>query len=244
MAALVKGTEIEDLTALVHYLKTQITRLGVEIRLGKEFHPSIADEIKPDVIMIAVGGLSTIPEIPGINRRNVFSGAKLSNTLKIYLRFLGPKMLRWLTKLWMPVGKRVVIIGGAIQGCELAEFLVKRGRQVTIVEKNTAETFGEGLASIKKFYLLNWLVKKGVSMMAEVTCEEITDIGLTIITKEGRRLLIQADTIVSATALSPNTELQETLNGKASEIYSIGDCQEPRLIINAISDGYHIARAI
>jgi hypothetical protein len=28
-------------------------------------------------------------------------------------------MLRWLTKFWMPLGKRVVIIGGAIQGCAL-----------------------------------------------------------------------------------------------------------------------------
>ena len=33
----------------------------------------------------------------------------------------------------MPIGKRVVIVGGAIQGCEPAEFLIKRGRKVTIV---------------------------------------------------------------------------------------------------------------
>ena len=36
LAALVKGLEIEDLVALVRYLKTQITKLGVKIRLGKE----------------------------------------------------------------------------------------------------------------------------------------------------------------------------------------------------------------
>ena len=32
----------------------------------------------------------------------------------------------------MPMGKNVVVIGGAIQGCELAEFLAKRGRKVSL----------------------------------------------------------------------------------------------------------------
>jgi 2,4-dienoyl-CoA reductase (NADPH2) len=244
MAALVKGIEVEDLTALVRYLKIQITKLGVKIRLGQEFQPSLINEIKPDVIIIATGGIDTVPGIPGINRHNVVSGQKLHKMLKICLRFLGPKMLRGLTKLWLPVGRRVVIIGGAIQGCELAEFLVKRGRQVTIVEENAAEKFGEGLGAIKQFYLINWLRKKGVAMMAEVKYEEVAERGLVVATREGKRLVLEADTIVSATALSPDTGLFEALRGKAPEVYAVGDCREPRLIIDAISDGYHAASVI
>jgi len=34
----------------------------------------------------------------------------------------------------MPVAKNVIIIGGALQGCQLGEFLTKRGRKVIIVE--------------------------------------------------------------------------------------------------------------
>ena len=96
------------------------------------------------MVILATGGIPTVPEIPGINRRNVVSSSDLHRRLKIYLRFLGPRVLRWLTRFWMPIGKKVVIIGGAIQGCELAEFLVKRGRKVTIVD--TAETLGDGIA--------------------------------------------------------------------------------------------------
>jgi len=44
MAAVVKGLEIEDLTAFVCYLKRQITRLGVKIRLGKEVNLSVIEE--------------------------------------------------------------------------------------------------------------------------------------------------------------------------------------------------------
>jgi 2,4-dienoyl-CoA reductase (NADPH2) len=243
LAALVKGFEIEDLTPLIRYLSTQITKLGVKINLGKEANPSLIKEIKPDVVILATGGVPTTPEIAGINRRNVVSGPDLYRRLKAYLRFLGPKALRWLSKFWMPVGKNVVIIGGAMRGCELAEFLVKRGRKVTIVDTNTAETLGQGIVSQwKRGSLLDWLAKKGVTMVTEVKYEEITDKGLVVKNKEGKSQTILADTIVIATPLKPDTELLKTLKGEVPEIYAIGDCSEPRLILEAIGGGYRVAR--
>ena len=242
LAALVKGLEIEDLMALSRYLKTQLTKLGVKIRLGKEFNLSVIEEIKPDVVILATGGKATVPEIPGINRRNVVSSPNLHNKLKIYLRFLGPKALRWLTRFWMPIGKNVVVIGGGIQGCQLAAFLVKRSRKVTILD--TARELGEGLVPAVKSPLLRWLAKKGVTMMTEVKYEDITDNGLTIATKERRRQIIEADTIVPAIPLTPNTELFKSLEGRVTEVYAIGDCREPRLIIDAIADGWSIGRTI
>jgi len=172
----------------------------------------------------------------------VVSNADLHNSLKTYLRFLGPRVLRWLTKFWMPLGKRVVIIGGAIQGCELAEFLVKRGRKVTIVD--TAEELGEGLAPERKNRLFLWFRKKGVTMMTRVKLEEITDKGLTITTKEGKRQTIEADSIVPAMPLTPDTELLESLEGKVPEIYPIGDCKEPGLIPDATAGGWQVANKI
>jgi len=129
-----------------------------------------------------------------------------------------------------------------IQGCELAEFLVKRGRRVTIVD--TAEEMGEGMVDNTKIRLLWWLSKRGVIMMTGVRYEEITDKGLTIITKEGERQTIAADTILSAVPLIPNTELLKSLEGKVPKIHAIGDCKEPRLIIDAIADGSRIAHDI
>lgn len=242
LAALVKGLEIEDLVDMVRYLKTQITKLGVKVRLGKEFTPSLIEEIKPDVVILAMGGTPTLLEIPGINRRSVVSSADLHRKLKTYLRFLGPEALGSLTRFWMPVGKKVVIIGGEMQGCQLAEFLVKRGRKVTIVE--TSAVLGGEMPVMKRKPLLAWLTRKGATMMTEVKCEEITDRGLTIVTRGGERQTIAADTIVPATPFKPNNELLKALKGKVPEIYSIGDCNEPRLIVDAIADAYRIARAM
>ncbi len=242
MAALVKGLEIEDLRTLFDYFKTQLNKLNVDVRLGKEINLSEIEKIKPDVLILAAGGVPTLPHISGIDGHNVVSGPDLYKRLRFYLRIFGPNFLRKLTKLWMPLGKRVVIIGGGIQGCELAEFLVKRGRKVTIVD--IAEALGEGMGAVNSFCLFEWLSEKGVTMMPGVKYQGVTGKGLSIIDGDGKSRLIEADTIVTAMPLKPNTELLKALEGTVPEIYPIGDCAEPRLIIDAVADGFRVAHAI
>ena len=181
--------------------------------------------------------------IKGIDRPNVVSGARLHKSLKKYLRFLKPDLLRQLTKFYLPIGKSVVIIGGSLHGCELGEFLAKRGRQVTIVEKS--DTLGQGMVDVIQAYLFMWFRKKGVSLISGVKeYVEITEKGLTIINKHNEKETIIADTIVPALPLQPNMELYESLKGKVPELYAVGDCKEPLLIADAISKGMETARLI
>jgi 2,4-dienoyl-CoA reductase (NADPH2) len=240
---LVKGFDREDILGFIGYLKTQVVKLGVDIRLGKEVNKSVIEGIKPDVLVIAAGAIHDIPNVPGINKRHVVTSKDLHSQLKGYLRFIPPRLLRPLTKVWMPIGERVVIMGGGIQGCQTAEFLVERGRKVTIVD--TAEEIGEGLLDILiKPHLLNWLYEKGVTILSGVKYEEITDKGLSLTTKEGKKETIKADTIITALPMLPNTELLEELNGLVPEVYTIGDCKDPLLVVDAIADGSRIAREI
>jgi 2,4-dienoyl-CoA reductase (NADPH2) len=242
VAATVKGLEIEDLSALLRYLHTQMTKLGVKINLGREVDRALVEQVKPDVLILATGGLYSVPEIPGIDSGKVVRAAVLNRRLKNYLRFVGPRLLTYATKVWMPIGKRVVIIGGGIQALQLAAFLVKRGRKVTVVD--TAEKMGEGLVEFYKMRLFWWLEQKGVPLLSGVKYEEITDKGLTIVTKEGEKRILAADTIVPALAMAPDTEFVKTLQEAAPEIYQIGDCGNSALIIDAIGDGSRIGRAI
>ncbi len=59
---------------------------------------------------------------------------ELHKQVKPYLKTLGPKVLEKATKYHLPVGKKVVVVGAGLHGMEVAEFLAKRGRKVTIVE--------------------------------------------------------------------------------------------------------------
>ncbi len=95
-----------------------------------------------------------------------------------------------------------------------------------------------------KLPLLNWLAEKGVTILNGVKYEEITDKGLVVTTMEGKRQIIEADSVLVATPPSPNEKLFKTLEGKVIEIRLIGDCREPRLIENAIYDGFQIGSSI
>ena len=243
IAAIVKGRHPEDVPLIVEYLRGQIKKLGVNVVLGKEADLSTVDQLKPDVVFLATGASATIPAIKGIDRPNVVSGSALHKQLKLLSRFFMPYTLRWLTKFWMPMGKNVVVIGGALQGCELAEFLVKRGRNVTIVE--TAESLGDGMIDAVLGNLMTWFGKKGVVMIPGVKeYVEITDKGLTIVTKEGDTKTLEADTFVSALPLTANADLLPGLKERVAEVYAIGDCGEPGLIADAIGTGLRTAREV
>jgi 2,4-dienoyl-CoA reductase (NADPH2) len=242
MAALVKGVEIEDIPAIISYYRIQLKKLGVEVKLGQEFTPELLSEIKPEIIFLAVGGIPVLPDISGIEGRNVISSAELHHKLKIYLRFFSPTFLRRLTNLWMPIGKRVVVIGNTIAACEVAEFLVKRGRKVILVDES--KELGIGLITERKNRLFWWFQKMGVEMLTQVKFKKITDKGITIATHDGKELTLQADTIVPAVPVAPNSELFEFLHGKGAAVYVVGDCRDPALIPEAVAASWKIARTI
>jgi len=242
LAALVKDFELQQLLSTIRYFETQMAKLGVSVGLGNGVDRSAIEKVNPDVVILATGGVSVMPKIPGIENPKVIDSARLHSKLKTALKFFGPKMLGQLTKIWMPIGKRVVIVGGAIQGCQLAAFLVKRGRKVTIVD--TAETLGEGLPYENPVRLFKWLDEKGMTRLAGVRYEEITDKGLVVMTKEGERKTLEADSIIVSLPALPDAGLLNSLKGKVTEVYQIGDCREFGLMHDAIADGSRIGRNI
>ncbi|MCJ7605278.1 MAG: FAD-dependent oxidoreductase [Dehalococcoidales bacterium] len=242
LAAMVKGTELEDLPSMVAYLERQVTKLGVAVNLGKEVDASFIIGQKPDAVIMAAGGVPSMPDIPGIDNPRVVSNAKLHKQLKMYVGLLGPRIIRALTGLWMPIGKKVVIIGSGLHGCELGEFLTKRGRQVTIVD--TAERPGEGMVDVLLGYLLTWFGKKNVPVINGVKDIAISDNGVEFTDAEGNHRTLPADTIIPASPLAPNLELAGELEGRVPEIYTVGDCREPLLIADAIGTGLRTIKDI
>lgn len=242
LAAVIKGTTIEDLVGLTRYLETQIKKLGVKVTSNKEANLALIEGLKPDVVVLAMGGIPITPKIPGIDKTIVKHPAQMYRTLKKFMRLFNPSILEWLMKVWMPIGSRVVVLGGGIEGCELTEFLTKQGRKVILLE--TSNELGAKLVKETKERLLMWFAKKGVIILTGVKYEEITDEGITIITKDGEKKHIEADNILPALGLEPNRELFIGLKDKVPEVYSIGDCKEPHLILEAIDDGSQIGRMI
>ena len=243
LAGIVMGNAIEDCSALVGYFKRQLDQLGVDVKLSTEVDSVFVERLKPDAIVVAAGGTAVLPDIPGIDSGNVVKNADLHHMLKQALTvFRSSQALSRLSKIWMPVGKKVAIIGGSLQGCELAEFLLKRGRAVTILD--AGETLGNDLVELRKFFLFRWFARKGATLLPGVTFQEITGKGLAVAAKDGAKRTIEADSIIPVLPLAPNTHLFDALQGAAPEIHLVGDCREPHLMLDAIADGARVGAAL
>jgi|GEM_PF-7001823 len=141
-------------------------------------------------------------------------------------------------------GQRSVIVGGGFVGCELAVYLARLGRQVTIVEQ-----LPELLESFRSVHpnremLLAMLEKSDVTVMTNTTLQEITKSGARVRLNGKDDTFLEADTLIMATGFVPHCEMLEDLSANVEKVFPIGDCLRPGKILNAIWDGFGKARVV
>lgn len=256
--ASVANADNED---FLNYLIAQMGKLPITVKLGVEVTPALIEDIRPDVVILALGGNLTTPQIPGAALPSVISGKDLRQMVggtseklswwqkralslasTLMPNLLSVPSLRRLTGYWMPLGKRVAIIGGDMVACELAKFLVERGREVTILESSTDMAIEMAIG--RRWNFLPRLREAGVTILKNVDFEEITPHGVNITDGEGKKRAIAADTVVLAGGMEPNQALSQQIEGRVPQIHLVGDCSELRLIHGAVEDGYRAALAI
>lgn len=244
LAAIVKDLETEDLTMFVKYLATQVKKEGVAIHLNSAVTPELVQREKPDVLIIAAGAAHTSFELPGADSPKVLRTEKLHNMLKFFLRFFTPAQLEKLSKIWMPVGKEVVVMGGTLHGCELAEFLSKRGRKVAMVHNGPEEELGAGMTIDDLQLLWPWMKQSSIPIWAGIEYLEINDKGLDIRIQDRRKYTLKCKQVVTTQDWGPNRALADSFSGLAAETHVVGSCREPGLIVDAIREGATIGLAI
>ncbi|MEW6034700.1 MAG: FAD-dependent oxidoreductase [Chloroflexota bacterium] len=209
--------------SLVRYLETQLARAGVAVKLDTEVTPAMVEGLRPDAVVVAAGAVPLTPDIRGIGGNAVTMAEAV---------LLGKAR----------VGKRVVVIGGNLVGCETADFLAERGHEVTVVD--ILPTMATDMMPIIRENFLEHLAARGVRMLTEVKDEEVTADSLLLTTKEGERRAIKADAIIIAAGSRPNNQLFNALDGKVPEVYLAGDSIQPRKVFEAIHDGARIGRIL
>jgi 2,4-dienoyl-CoA reductase (NADPH2) len=242
LANMVKGFDVDELEKFIAFMRGEVAKLGVTVELGREFEPGVLDRVHPDAVVLALGGIPVLPDVPGLDGKNVIKTTDLYSTLRLMIRVVGPRRLRELTKLWMPVGKDVVIIGGAIQGCQLGEFLTKRGRKVTIVE--TGDELGAGMVPERMTRLSYWFDQKGVERLSGVRLVEITEQGLAIVTREGDARFLAVDSVIPTLPFAPYREMAEVVEARGVAVHAIGDCDSPATIPEAMRAGWVVGNAL
>lgn len=211
----------QDLNNYMKYLIRKVGKLNIDVKLNYEANYTNVSELNPDVIMVAVGADAITPEIKGMEFAIPF--------MEVF-----PKMNE--------MAKETVIIGGGTIGCEIAIDLAEFGKNVTVVElspilNRTANMlYGIALAERMKEF-------PNIKTLVNTKCMEITENNVTI-EVEGVMSSIEAETVIIATGLQSRTELANSFFGITPETYTIGDCKNVGIIMNATKDGFCFANEI
>ncbi|GAA0795992.1 FAD-dependent oxidoreductase [Marinobacterium sediminicola] len=248
--------------ALLDYLIKQVRDLPIDVRLNTNADDALVKELQPDQVIVAVGARRNAPDIPGADQKHVWSGdelrklmtgegsdiakRKLSVTQRMMMKsgsLVGvtnsTEAMQSLSKLWMPLGKNVTIIGGGLVGLELAEFLVERGRNVHVLEPGP--DLGAELSIVRRWKVLHNLESHGVRMEKNTQVHTIGKKALNYSDAEGNSHELAADSVVLAIGADTNRCLSSSLEKQGIEVVNIGDGDEVAYIEGALRSGMKAA---
>lgn len=209
----------DNLKQLYPYYKKQLAIHGVEVRLNTEADEAYILAQEPDAVIWACGVKPAVLPIPGFDKAIVSSAKDV---------LLGKE-----------TGEHVVIIGGGVVGCETAELLLQQGKRVTVVEM--LDTLAAKMAATTRSILMGHLKGHGLQTYMECACREITDSGVIVEDKDGKRIEIGCDNVLISIGDKPDNELCESLKNKVPEFYNIGDSNIPDSFAASSLAGYRTA---
>jgi 2,4-dienoyl-CoA reductase-like NADH-dependent reductase (Old Yellow Enzyme family)/thioredoxin reductase len=213
----------QDIAKAIAYYLYMCKKHGVSFKLGTEATVEQIVNDHPDAVVIATGSEPIIPDMVGIKSHRVATAWDILEGKE-------------------QAGNKVLIVGGGMVGCEVADFLGEHLHQVTIVEM--LPDIASDIPLPVKYFLLQRLRDYGVQIETEAPVVEFLDDGA-IVNKNGKTVPLRGfDTIVLAMGTKSVNSLKKQLEEKISELYVIGDALAPRKAIEAIEEGAKIALKI
>lgn len=205
----------------IRYYENILPRLGVTVKLGTTCDIDTMNQA--DTVIVAVGAKNLILPIPGSDRENVLSSWDI----------LDGKAT---------VSGNVAVIGGGLVGTETAEYLIKRGCHVSVVEMMDKIAAGESSTVLP--LILDDFKQADVKQYVNTKVTAITESGLEAVnTLTQEAVTIPCDAVVMAVG---SVKVPFDTTGITAPVVFVGDCSGDRTanIFEAIRTGYHVANEI
>ncbi len=248
---------------LIDYLAGEMHRLPIEVQLGKTATAEDIRNFNADHVVLATGAIRKAPNIPGKSQRHVFDGdelrgvlfggnklaaAKLSLSARLILwagkmtqALRSISLMRFASRFWMPIADEVTIIGGGLVGLELAEYLVERGRKITVIEPGPS--LGAELAIVRRARVLHTLRAHSVTIFSNSPINEITADSVRF-QHEGVQQSVKAKQVIIAIGTEGDTRIADQLENYWGPVHRIGDCQDIGYIDGAMLSARKLVEAL
>ena len=213
-----------DITNMVRSYIAKCEEYGVKMILNTEVTPALVAEEKPDAVIVATGSNPLVLPIPGINETGVIHAGDL----------LDGKAA---------VGKRVLVVGGGMVGCEVADFLGELGHEVTVIELRD-QLGPDVIPEHRKFLMKDFDTYKVQGVTGAKVAQFFTD-GVSYTLADGTEGRLEGfDNVVLAMGYRNNDTISEEIKKIVAETYVIGDAVKARKALDATAEGLNVALEI
>ena len=263
---LLAATVHSDNGKQLEFLRTQVSKLPVDVRLGFVATPESVAALAPDEVIVATGARLEYPEIAIDEGSPVWTGGMLRQLTNGELqgdeqggdlpgwirlgvsvggglidRHLTPERLRRAADRYLPFGKKVVIVGGDLAVIELAEFLARRRHEVIVLaagDQLAPEIGGKRrLEHEKRLEQLQVSLNTGIQVLA-------IDGNTLRYRSNGIERSLSADSFLIAGEPVADTRLHEQMIAAGMRSHVIGDATGLGLIHKATLDAVTVANSL
>lgn len=210
-----------DLTNMVRSYIAKCEKYGVDIRLNTEVDSEFIKNEKPDALIIATGANPLVLPIPGINDSGVIHAVDLLDGKKT-------------------CGKKVLVVGGGMVGCEVAAFLGEQEHDVTIVELRDA--VGADVINEHRKFLMRDFDAYGIKAITGAKVAQFKEDGVTYTNADGSEGVADGfDSVVLAMGSRNHNPFGEEIKGIVDEVYVVGDSLKARRALDATREAFDVA---
>lgn len=222
-----KDAHKHDLAGYTNYLKRQVAKHAIDVRLNTEVTSEYIEKEHPYAAICAVGSEPITPRFNGMDSLPCVHALDVYNDVSIV------------------EGDSVVIIGGGLVGCEVGIFLASMGKKVTVVEMQNDYAPDANIMHRDSMQDIMKELGDKYEILTSARCEEITPQGVKVI-RDGKMELLPASCVVTAIGMKPRQDLVMELQKSQSvkRFFAVGDCKRPFRVKNAVHEGYYAAMDI
>lgn len=191
-----------QLTEAIRSLIVKCQQAGVDLRCGVEADEMLRS-LAPDAIILATGSTPLILPIPGLSDCGYVTAQDMLD---------GKAQM----------GKRVLVVGGGMVGCEAAEYLAERGHQVAVIEMK--DVIAADVTPENRRYMFENFEENHVLLRPGAKVTQFYADGVDYALADGTAGSLRGyDNIVLAMGSRSNTALKDTAEKVAGQVLVIGE---------------------
>jgi 2,4-dienoyl-CoA reductase-like NADH-dependent reductase (Old Yellow Enzyme family)/thioredoxin reductase len=204
------------------YLARQIAKANVKVFLNTAATPEMLKKEKYDAVIVAVGSEPIIPQIPGVDGKNVVFAQDVYGNEDA-------------------LAEKVVIIGGGEIGVETGIHLAEKGHKVTLLEMLDKLAPDAPPLHFYSMFEEAWEAQPNFKYILNARCTSIGTNEVTYIDAEGAEHAVEADSVVIAVGMKPKNDLALQFYGAGNRFLMIGDCSVAGNVRKAIRSAFSVA---